>query len=140
MGQSLSCFQYINGKAHDCANNGKHCVFGDDASRPDFVQGQAEQPLHSLNQTQVLLLGAASAKKRAKGDGFVVTTLLKSQEDIPARGNGDVADDAVKIPQLSFSFKVEVVLHHLEEHFDVSPFAADADNFLGGKNQVWLRE
>ena len=28
MRQSLSRLQHINGKAHDCINNGTHCIFG----------------------------------------------------------------------------------------------------------------
>ena len=79
MGQSLSRLQYINGKPHDCINNGKHYIFGDDAGSPDFIQGETEQPLHGLNQSQVLLFFAAEVKERAKGAGIVMTALLKGE-------------------------------------------------------------
>ena len=59
-----------------------------------------------------------------------MATLLESQKDIAAHDNGDMADDAIKIPQLGFPFEVEVVFHHLEEHLDIPPFAVDADDFL----------
>jgi len=42
-----------------------------------------------------------------------MTALLKGQKDIAAHDNGDVADDAVKIPQLGFPLKVEVVFQRL---------------------------
>ena len=86
--------------------------------------------MHSLNQAQILLLFAAGVKERAKGAGIVMTALLKSQENIAAHDNGDMADDTVKIPQLVLPFKVEVVFHHLEKHLDIPPFAVDADDFL----------
>jgi hypothetical protein len=41
-------------------------------------------------------------------------------------------DDAVKIPQLGFPLKIEVVFHHLEKHLNVPPFAVDSDNLLIG--------
>jgi len=59
-----------------------------------------------------------------------MTALLKSQENIATHDNGDMADDAVKIPQLGLPFEVEVVFQHLEKHLDITPFAVDADNFL----------
>ena len=62
-----------------------------------------------------------------------MAALLKGQKDIAAHDNCDVADDAVKIPQLGFPLKVEVVFQRLEEHFDVPPFAVDADNLLVGE-------
>ena len=62
-----------------------------------------------------------------------MATLLKSQKNIATHDNGDMADDAVKIPQLGFSLKVEVMFHHLEKHLDIPPFAVDADDFLVGQ-------
>jgi hypothetical protein len=46
---------------------------------------------------------------------------------------GEISDDAVSIPQLSFHLKVEALFHHLEEHLDVPSFAVDPHNLLVGK-------
>jgi len=89
--------------------------------------------MHSLNQTQVLLFFAASAKERAKGTGIVTTTLLESQGNRATHDNGDMADDAVKIPQLGFSLKVEVMFHYLEKYLDIPQFSVDTDSFFVGK-------
>ena len=48
-----------------------------------------------------------------------MTALLKSQENIAAHDNGDMADDTIKIPQLGLPLKVEVVFHHLEKYLDI---------------------
>ena len=125
--------QHINGKGHDRINQGQHCIFRDDAGLPGLGQGEAEQPAQGLRQAQVLLLLAAGVEEGAQRAGIVMTALLKGQKDIAAHDNGDVADDAVKIPQLGFPLEVEVVFQRLEEHFDVPPFAVDADNLLVGQ-------
>jgi len=59
-----------------------------------------KQTLHGINQGQVTLLLAADKKERAKRAGIVMTALLTGQENIAAAyDNGDMADDAIKIPQ-----------------------------------------
>ena len=133
MCQSLPGLQHINGNAHDYINKGKDCIFYDYSSSPDLGQGEAEQSLHRVNQAQVFPFFAAGIKEGTERSGIIVTALFKRQEDVAAHGNGDMSDDAVKIPQLGFSFKVEIVLHHFEEHLDVPSFAVDPNDLLVGK-------
>ena len=111
--------QHVNSNAHDGINKGKHCTFGDEAGCTGFIQRQAQQSLHGLQQAQVASFLAAGEKERAQCAGNVVTALLKRQKDIPAHDNGGMADDAIKIAQLGFPFEVEVMLHHLEEDLKI---------------------
>ena len=75
-------------------------------------------------------LVTAGAKERAQGAaGIVITALLKSQEDRAAHDNGNMADDAAKIPPRGLPFEVEV-FHHFEKHLEIPPFAVDADDCL----------
>ena len=57
-----------------------------------------------------------------------MTALLKSQENIAAHDNGDMADDTVEIPQLGLPLEVEIMRHHLAEYLDILPLAVNTDD------------
>jgi len=55
------------------------------------------------------------------------------KENIACHCDGCMTDDSVIIPQLRFSFQIQMMLHHFEKDLDIPSLAIDANDFISAQ-------